>query len=86
MHEGWDFTFSENPWSTLNTMKQFICKIFLPYPHNKIFHLKLQEGQEIVWLLDWWSIHKDHDILDWMKETHLNISMIFILAHCANVL
>ncbi len=85
MNLGWGFTFRENHWSTLETTKQFIQKI-LSYLHTQICHLELQESQEIMWLSDCWSMHKDHDFLDWMKETHLNILVIFIPANCINVL
>ncbi len=31
---GWDFTLSENHWSTLETMKDFVCKVLLAYLHK----------------------------------------------------
>ncbi len=39
-----------------------------------------------MWLLDCWFVHKGYDFLDWMKETHPNILVIFILANYTNVL
>ncbi len=44
MNSGWDLTFRENHWSTLETKKQFIHKILLPYLHTQICHLRLQES------------------------------------------
>jgi hypothetical protein len=63
-NSGWDLTFSENHWSTLETMKQFVHKILLRYLHIQICHLGLQESQKMVWLLDCWSMHKGHGFLD----------------------
>jgi hypothetical protein len=40
----------------------------------------------MVWLLDCWYVHKGCDFLDWMKETHPNILVIFIPANYTNVL
>jgi hypothetical protein len=31
MNSSWDLTFNENHWSTLETTKQFVHKILLPY-------------------------------------------------------
>jgi hypothetical protein len=38
---GWDFTFSENHWSMLETMKDFFCKVLLAYLHKQIQQLDL---------------------------------------------
>jgi hypothetical protein len=40
----------------------------------------------MAWLLDCWFVHKGHDFLDCMKETHPNILVTFILANYTNVL
>jgi len=47
-------TFNENHLSTLETTKQFVHKIMLPYLHIQITQLRLQENQKIVWLFDCW--------------------------------
>jgi hypothetical protein len=86
MNSRWDSTFSENHWSTLETTKQFVHKILLSYLHTQICHLGLQESQKMVWLLDCWSMHKGHGFLDYMKETHPNILVIFIPTNYTNVL
>lgn len=41
MNLGWDLTFNENHSSTLETTKQFVHKILLPYLHTQICHLGL---------------------------------------------
>jgi hypothetical protein len=40
----------------------------------------------MVWLLDCRFMHKGRDLLDWMKETHQNILVIFIPTNYINVL
>jgi hypothetical protein len=34
--DGWDLTFSENHWSSLETTKKFVTNIFLPYLQSYI--------------------------------------------------
>jgi hypothetical protein len=34
INSGWDFTFSENHWSTLEIMKDFVHKVLLAYLHK----------------------------------------------------
>ncbi len=67
MSSSWELTFSENHWCTLEITKQYVHKILLPYLHIQITQLKLQENKKMVWLLDCWSVHKNHEFLDWMK-------------------
>jgi hypothetical protein len=48
MNSNWDLAFSENHWSTLETTRQFIHKILLPYLHISKLLLrivgKLEDG------------------------------------------
>ncbi len=36
INSGWDFTFNENHWSTLETTKDFVRKVLLAYLHKQI--------------------------------------------------
>ncbi len=81
MNLGWNLTFNENHSSTLDTTKQFVHDILLPYLHIQICHLGLHESQKMVWLLDCWSMNEGHDFLDWMKETHPNILILLPYLH-----
>jgi len=42
----------------------------------------LQTHQQLVWLLDCWSVHKSQKLLDWIKEKHPNVLVVFVLANC----
>jgi hypothetical protein len=52
---------------------KFVHKILLPYLHIQISQLRSQEIQRMAWLLYYWSVHKSHEFLDWMKQTHPTI-------------
>jgi hypothetical protein len=46
----------------------------------------LQTHQKLIWLLtfkylDCWSVHKSQKVLDWIKEKHPNILVVFVLAN-----
>jgi hypothetical protein len=43
--------------------------------------LKPQKNQKMVWLLDYWVVHKNKDFLEWMKEKYSNILVVFILVN-----
>ncbi len=43
INDDWDFTFSENHWSSLETTKQFVQKILLPYLQSQIQLLRLKK-------------------------------------------
>ncbi len=78
INNGWDLTFSDNHWSTLETTKRFVHKIQLLYFHSQIKQLCLLKHLKIIWLLDYWSIHKNKEFIDWMKKYRLAILVIFI--------
>jgi len=82
----WGITFSENHWSTFETTKRFVHKILLSYLHSQIKQLGLPKHKKMVWLLDCWFVHKSKEFLDWMKEDHPNILVIFIPTNCRNEL
>jgi len=49
---GWDLTFSENHWSSLETTKKFVTDIFFPYMKSYIQILGLDKKQKVVWIID----------------------------------
>jgi hypothetical protein len=53
----------------------------MPYFHNQIQQQTLPNNQTMVWLLDCWFVHKSKKNLNWMKNTHSNILVIFVLAN-----
>jgi hypothetical protein len=86
INNGWDLTFSESHWSTLETSKRFFHKILLPYLHSQIEQLGLLEHHKMVWLLNCWFVHKSKEFLNYMKKDHPNIMVIFILVNCISEL
>jgi len=57
INDGWDLTFCENHWSSLETTKQFVQKILLPYLQSQIQLLGLKKEQKMVWIIDYWNVH-----------------------------
>jgi hypothetical protein len=54
---GWNLTYSSNHWSTLQTCKEFVDKILSSYRIAQIEKLNLPTNQEMIWLIDCWSVH-----------------------------
>ena len=74
--------YSSTHWSTLETCKQFVHQILLPYCEKQIADLALPTSQKILWLIDCWSIHKSVAFLSWVKDNHPCICLVFIPANC----
>ena len=83
---GWDLTTSPNHWSTLQTCKDFVEKILQPYRIAQAKILGLQDGQQLRWLIDYWSMHKLEEFLGWIKRKHPEILILFIPANCTSIL
>jgi len=60
----------------------------MPYFHKKIQQQMLLNNQTMVRLLNCWFVHKSNEFLNWMKNKHSNILLIFVLANyiCASQL
>jgi hypothetical protein len=61
INDGWDLTFCEIHWSSLETTKQFVQKILLPYLQSQIQLLGLKKEQKMVWIIDYWSVHTNEE-------------------------
>jgi hypothetical protein len=46
INDGYNLTFNDNPWSTLETTKRFVHKILLSYLHSQIEQLSLSKHQK----------------------------------------
>ncbi len=86
INSSWDFTFSENHWSMVQTTKDFVHKVLLAYLHKQIQQLDLQANQKLVWLINCWNVHKRKEFLDYIKKEHPNIVIVFVPANCINEL
>jgi hypothetical protein len=81
----WHVTFTSNHWSTLATCKEFVDKILSSYKRSQIKELGLPNYQEMIWLIDCWSVHISQELRTWMKNKHPQIHLFFIPANCTLV-
>ena len=84
-HAGWNLTFSHNHQSTLDTCKEFVEKILLPYKDSQVEFLNLQAMQDMVWLIDCWSVHISKEFREWMQNHHPEIHILYIPANCTRI-
>ena len=54
---GWNISYSYNHWSTLEMCKEFVEKILNPYLVAQIELKALPADQEMIWFIDYWSMH-----------------------------
>jgi hypothetical protein len=62
-----------------------VDKILSPFRVSQIKVLELEEDQEMVWLIDYWSMHINKNFRAWMKRTHPKIHLLFIPANCTSI-
>jgi hypothetical protein len=82
---GWHVTFTSNHWSSLDTCKDFVDKILSSYRKAQIEELGLPNHQEMIWLIDCWSMHISQEFRAWMKSKNPQIHLLFIPANCTLV-
>ena len=82
---GWNITYSHNHWSTLDTSKEFVSKILKPYLLEQIQLNSLPLDQEMIWLIDCWSVHISKEFREWMKSHHPEIHVLYIPANCTSI-
>jgi hypothetical protein len=61
LDNGWNLTFSGNHWSTMVTCKDFVNTILTRYIDVQIELLGLPSDQDMIWLVDCWSVHISTD-------------------------
>jgi hypothetical protein len=82
---GWNLTYSSNHWSTLETCKEFVDKILSSYRMAQIEDLELPTNQEMIWLIDCWSVHISKEFRAWIKKNYPQIHLLFIPANCTSI-
>lgn len=80
------FAHSKNHWSSLETMKQYIEKVIVPYMQRVIEKHGLHPNSQAVLLLDCWSVHISEEFRKYMKEKHQNMRLVFIPPNCTSKL
>lgn len=81
--EGWHLTQTHNHWSTLDSMKDYVRTIIVPWVNkNKVEHNA--PDSHAVLLFDCWSVHKSREFLDWLKTAYPTFHPLFIPAGCTS--
>ncbi|THU94743.1 hypothetical protein K435DRAFT_667767 [Dendrothele bispora CBS 962.96] len=68
-------------------MKKLVNEIIVPYFERKKHELGIERPEELCSILkiDCWSVHKSKEYLNWMKETHTTVIVIFVLGNCTSL-
>lgn len=79
-------THSDNHWSTIDTMKEYMERIIQPYISHIINLYNLDRESRAIVLLDCWSVHKSKQFRDYVRRTHPNILLVYIPPNCTGQL
>ncbi|KAL3700331.1 hypothetical protein R1sor_018353 [Riccia sorocarpa] len=84
--KGWHLNHTANHWSTLQSCKDWVKKIFKVYYacFCEAKHLVVGE-QKLILLIDCWSVHRSQEFLAWLGETQPWIKLVFVPAGCTSV-
>jgi hypothetical protein len=72
---GFHLTLSDNHWSTLETMQQYVDRVLNPWRGN----------EDMILVLDAWSVHRS-TFREWVSRTHKKIHLVFVPANCTSML
>ena len=59
--------------------------ILLNYRTSQIKLLGQTTHQDMIWLIDCWSVHISKEFRAWMKNNHPRIHLLFKLANCTSI-
>ena len=82
---GWHLTFNSNHWSTIETSKDFVTNALSSYRSFQVNQMGLPKDLDMIWLIDYWSVHISKEFGEWMKATHPQIHVLFIPANCMSI-
>jgi hypothetical protein len=74
-------TYSENHWSSQETMQQYIAEVIVPYTTARITEYHLSEDSHVCLVLDVWSVHKSAEFRLFLCTHHLRIHLVFVPAN-----
>jgi hypothetical protein len=77
-------TYTQNHWSSLETMKQWMLKVLLPYAERQIKLHSLDADAHIVLVLDAWSVHRSEEFRMHMRNAHPRVHLVFVPANCTS--
>ncbi|KAF7371545.1 DDE superfamily endonuclease [Mycena venus] len=72
-------------WSNHGTMRSLVDDVIAPYFEAKKTELGLPSSQFSIWTIDCWSVHRSKKFLDWMKQNHPTIILLFVPGGCTGV-
>ena len=79
-----EYSKSDNHWSTMETMKSYVTNILVPYFESHRANLKLP-NQICIWQIDCWSVHRSLEFRSWMATTYPWIRIHFVPANCTGL-
>jgi hypothetical protein len=79
-------TFSENHWSSQETMQQYVNEVIVPFSQQRIAEHGLKPDAHIVLVLDVWSVHKSAEFRKFLRDKHPRIHLVFVPANCTSKL
>lgn len=80
-------THSENHWSNLETMKQWIDEVLLPYAARRCQEHNLPHDSHIVLVLDVWKVHIGEEFRRFLRgEKYSHIHLVYVPPNCTSQL
>jgi hypothetical protein len=79
-------TFSDNHWSSLETMKQWVGELLVPYAERCIQQFELRTDARILLVLDVWAVHKSEAFRLFLRTHHPRVHLVFVPACCTSQL
>jgi sulfur relay (sulfurtransferase) DsrC/TusE family protein len=80
-------THSENHWSNLETMKQWVDDVLLPYAARSCQKHNLPRDSHIVLVLDVWKVHIGEEFRRFLRgEAYSHIHLVYVPASCTSQL
>jgi hypothetical protein len=83
---GFHLTHSTNHWSCLETMKQWIRCILIPYKEKCIGEFNLRADAHILLVLDVWAVHKSEEFRLFLRMHYPYVHLVYIPARCTSKL
>jgi|LNAP01.1.fsa_nt_gb predicted nucleic acid-binding Zn-ribbon protein len=79
-------TFSDNHWSSQQTMQQWITHVLMLHVERCIEKHQLNSDAKIILVLDVWSVHKSEQFRLFLRTHHPRIHLVFVPANCTSKL
>ena len=82
--QGWHFTCNETHWSDLPTMKALVRRFIEPHRKATVQRLGPSQEQNVIWLIDVWSVHVSKAFRSFMREKFPFILVLYIHLSCTS--